>query len=161
MRRQSSSRIFIVACAVTIGLILIVAILLAKMGDFESGEAKLTPILGDKEISANILEIDAENLAKIFYEGNVSTDNFIRGRKIKVHGTVQSTVEAWPDAGMGSHNTPTIMLKGFRQDIPVFAVVRDSERKTMSKLKAGDRIVITCDNIGQGEAAGLGGCIIG
>ncbi|EPD0095646.1 TPA: hypothetical protein JX679_001108, partial [Escherichia coli] len=75
------------------------------------------------------------------YDANeVAADNEIGGRKVEITGTVQEIAKNFT-------NDVIVRLESGNRLLPVMLSMEDSEKPKASKLKKGQKIVVTCEKM--------------
>lgn len=111
--------------------------------------------------SSDIINIDAVDLAKAFDTDSEAAEKKFSGKFLRISGTVENTILHWDLGADLSHNSPTIMLKGYKERMPVYAFFKKAEQDSILKISPGDRIVMVCIRSGQGELAAVDECVLG
>lgn len=79
----------------------------------------------------------AKDLAELYKANEVAADDKIGGRKVEVNGTVQDITKNFA-------NDVVLKLESGNRFMPVSLTMADSEMAQASKLKKGQKIIVTC-----------------
>ncbi|EOT5931765.1 hypothetical protein ACK6FX_004776, partial [Escherichia coli] len=111
----------------------------AEMVNLEQSQAANSE--SKKAVSDNhIYRTTAKALAELYDANEVAADNEIGGRKVEITGTVQEIAKNFT-------NDVIVRLESGNRLLPVMLSMEDSEKPKASKLKKGQKIVVTCEKM--------------
>ncbi|MCZ6094605.1 hypothetical protein O5171_07240 [Escherichia coli] len=87
-----------------------------------------------------IYRTTAKALAELYDANEVAADDKIGGRKVEITGTVQEVAKNFT-------NNVIVRLESGNRFLPVMLSMEDSEKSKASKLKKGQKIVVTCEKM--------------
>lgn len=87
-----------------------------------------------------IYRTTAKALAELYDANEVAADDEIGGRKVEITGTVQEIAKNFT-------NDVIVRLESGNRFLPVMLSMEDSEKSKASKLKKGQKIVVTCEKM--------------
>lgn len=95
-----------------------------------------------KKVVSNehIYRTTAKALAELYDANEVAADDKIGGRKVEITGTVQEIAKNFT-------NDVIVRLESGNRFLPVMLSMEDSEKSKASKLKKGQKIVVTCEKM--------------
>ncbi|HGG1610398.1 TPA: hypothetical protein ACJFNR_000131 [Escherichia coli] len=88
----------------------------------------------------HIYRTTAKALAELYDANEVAADDEIGGRKVEITGTVQEIAKNFT-------NDVIVRLESGNRFLPVMLSMEDSEKSKASKLKKGQKIVVTCEKM--------------
>ncbi len=88
----------------------------------------------------HIYQTTAKALAELYDANEVAADDEIGGRKVEITGTVQEIAKNFT-------NDVIVRLESGNRFLPVMLSMEDSEKPKASKLKKGQKIVVTCEKM--------------
>ncbi|EFB4535811.1 hypothetical protein KZF77_003848 [Escherichia coli] len=90
--------------------------------------------------TAKVYRTTAKALAELYDANEVAADDKIGGRKVEITGTVQEIAKNFT-------NDVIVRLESGNRFLPVMLSMEDSEKSKASKLKKGQKIVVTCEKM--------------
>ncbi|EFK5232094.1 hypothetical protein G6K22_004824, partial [Escherichia coli] len=90
--------------------------------------------------TAKVYRTTAKALAELYDANEVAADDKIGGRKVEITGTVQEVAKNFT-------NNVIVRLESGNRFLPVMLSMEDSEKSKASKLKKGQKIVVTCEKM--------------
>ncbi|CAH5562892.1 OB-fold putative lipoprotein [Enterobacter cloacae] len=88
----------------------------------------------------SVYRTTAKELVELYKANEVAADDNIGGRKVEVTGTVQDITKNFA-------NDVVLKLESDNRFMPVSLSMADSEKAQASKLKKGQKIIVTCEKM--------------
>ncbi|WP_149451096.1 OB-fold protein [Escherichia albertii] len=111
-----------------------------QTADDESKEAASDINIYQRKRTAKVYRTTAKALAELYDANEVAADDKIGGRKVEITGTVQEIAKNFT-------NDVIVRLESGNRFLPVMLSMEDSEKSKASKLKKGQKIVVTCEKM--------------